>query len=44
MEIDLWAIDPDVMVLGFTMGLSIGLTVNLINKTISALFRWFMSW
>lgn len=37
-------IDPEVMALGFAMGLFIGLPVNLINKVLSAFFRWIMSW
>lgn len=37
-------IDSEVMVLGFAMGLFIGLLVNLINKVVSAFFRWVSSW
>ena len=37
-------IDPDIMVLGFAMGLFIGLPVNLINKALSAFSRWVLSW
>lgn len=37
-------IDPEVMVLGFAVGMFIALPVNLINKVISAFFRWVSSW
>lgn len=37
-------INPEIMVLGFTMGLFIALPVNLINKVLSAFIRWVMSW
>ena len=37
-------IDSQIMILGFALGLVTGVTVDLINKFVSAVFRWISSW
>ena len=37
-------IDPVVMILGFVLGLVTGAFTDLINKIISAAYRWVSSW
>lgn len=37
-------IDYTIMILGFVLGLVTGVSTDLINKFISAAFRWIASW
>ena len=37
-------INSEIMILGFVLGLITGISADLINKIISAVFRWIASW